>query len=165
MPILGNCHKTCFFKLSYDRRSVSWSVLVSGHHMTPTTNFSFNSTENILRNLWFSSYGAISMKRRIKWKISRPTLFCTCLSMEMWSHVYVLYCTHLISPLNRGEWSALNRGYERTTWPLVRERTTPTEQRHRSANFITTIMDRGVLCSQRGGTPTVVNISFIDRSR
>jgi hypothetical protein len=32
-------------KLSYGRRSVGQSVLVSGHHVGPTTNFSFPSME------------------------------------------------------------------------------------------------------------------------
>jgi hypothetical protein len=37
--------------------------------------------------------------------------------------------------------------------------------RHRSANFSAKFVDRGVLRGQRGGSPTVVNLCFLDRSR
>jgi hypothetical protein len=42
-------------KLSYDRRSIGRSGLVPGHHLGPSTNFSFTSMENILVHLRFSS--------------------------------------------------------------------------------------------------------------
>jgi hypothetical protein len=32
-------------------------------------------------------------------------------------------------------------------------------------NLVSTFVDRGVLRGQRGGSPTVVNLSFLDRSR
>jgi hypothetical protein len=32
-------------------------------------------------------------------------------------------------------------------------------------NLVPTFADRGVLCGQRGGSPTVVNLRFLDRSR
>jgi hypothetical protein len=32
-------------------------------------------------------------------------------------------------------------------------------------NLVTTFLDRGVSCGQPGGSPTVVNLSFLDRSR
>jgi hypothetical protein len=44
-------------KLSYDRLSVSQSVLVSGHHLGLMTNFSFSFTEIIFRPLQFFSMG------------------------------------------------------------------------------------------------------------
>jgi hypothetical protein len=31
-------------------------------------------------------------------------------------------------------------------------------------NLVPTFADRGVLCGQRGGSPTVINLSFLDRS-
>jgi hypothetical protein len=39
------------FKLSYDGRSVGRSVLVSGYHLGPATNYSVSSMEIILRYL------------------------------------------------------------------------------------------------------------------
>jgi hypothetical protein len=50
-------------KLPYNRRSVGQSVLVSGHHPGPMTNFSFNSIENIFRHLHPSLSGAPSLTR------------------------------------------------------------------------------------------------------
>jgi hypothetical protein len=41
---------------------------------------------------------------------------------------------------------------KQTPWPLVRERTIPT------------FADRGVSLGQRSGSPTVVNLNFLDRS-
>jgi hypothetical protein len=32
-------------------------------------------------------------------------------------------------------------------------------------NLVPTFVDRRVSCGQRGGSPTVVNLSFLDRSR
>jgi hypothetical protein len=32
-------------------------------------------------------------------------------------------------------------------------------------NLVPTIVDRGMLRGQRGGSPTVVNLSFLDRNR
>jgi hypothetical protein len=48
LGILKNRSKS---KLSYDRRSVDQSVLVSGHHLGSTDNFSYNSTEIMDRHL------------------------------------------------------------------------------------------------------------------
>jgi hypothetical protein len=51
---------------------------------------------------------------------------------------------------------------KQTPWPLVRKRTIPTDRpRILVANFV----DRGVSRGQRGGSPTVVNLSFLDWSR
>jgi hypothetical protein len=36
---------------------------------------------------------------------------------------------------------------------------------HLSTEFMTTFVDRGVSHGQRGGSPTVVNLSFLDPSR
>jgi hypothetical protein len=44
-----------------------------------------------------------------------------------------------------------NRNKQKTPWPLVRERTIPTE---RPPTFV----DRGVSRGQRGGSPTVINL-------
>jgi hypothetical protein len=46
---------------------------------------------------------------------------------------------------------------KQTPWPLVRKRTIPTE--------LPPLVDRGVSRGQRGGSPTVVDLSFLDRSR
>jgi hypothetical protein len=48
----------------------------------------------------------------------------------------------------------------KTPWPLVRERTIPTE---RPPLVDETFVDRGVSRGQRGEFPTVVNLSFLDR--
>jgi hypothetical protein len=50
---------------------------------------------------------------------------------------------------------------KQTPWPLVVKRTIPTE---RPRNLVPTFADRGVSRGQRGGPPTVVNLSFLDRS-
>jgi hypothetical protein len=50
---------------------------------------------------------------------------------------------------------------KQTPWPLVRKWTIPTERR----NLVPTFVDRGVSRGQRGGSLTVVNLSFLDRSR
>jgi hypothetical protein len=53
-------------KSFHDRRSVGQSVLVSGHHFGPTTNFSFSSTEMIYRHLWFFYvWSALSDERMV----------------------------------------------------------------------------------------------------
>jgi hypothetical protein len=44
-----------------------------------------------------------------------------------------------------------------TPWPLVRKRTIPTDR--------PPLVGREVSRGQRGESPTVVNLSFIDRSR
>jgi hypothetical protein len=53
---------------------------------------------------------------------------------------------------------------KQTPWSLVRERTIPTE-RPPLVNeiLVSTFVDRGVSRGQRGGSPTVVNLSFLDR--
>jgi hypothetical protein len=50
-------------KLSYDRRSVGQSILVSGHQLGPATDLSFSSMEIIIRYLPFFYYGAPSLTR------------------------------------------------------------------------------------------------------
>jgi hypothetical protein len=47
-----------------------------------------------------------------------------------------------------------------TLWSSVCKRTIPTERPP-----MPTFVDRGVSRGQRGGSPTVVNLSFLDRSR
>jgi hypothetical protein len=56
---------------------------------------------------------------------------------------------------------------KKTPWPLVRERTIPTERPTATCrrNLVSTFVDRGVSRGQRGGSPTVVNLNFLDRSR
>jgi hypothetical protein len=50
---------------------------------------------------------------------------------------------------------------------LVRKRTIPTDWATATCwrNLVPTFTDRGVSRGQRGGSPTVVNLSFLDRSR
>jgi hypothetical protein len=50
-------------KLSYDRRSVGQSILVSGHHLVPATNSSFTLMENLFRHLKLSSCEVPSLTR------------------------------------------------------------------------------------------------------
>jgi hypothetical protein len=52
---------------------------------------------------------------------------------------------------------------KQTLWVLVRKQTVPTDAICRR-NLVKTFVDRGVLRGQRGGSPTVVNLSFLDRS-
>jgi hypothetical protein len=55
---------------------------------------------------------------------------------------------------------------KQTPWPLVRKRTIPTERPPLLGEILVpTFADRGVSCGQRGGSHTVVNLSFLDRSR
>jgi hypothetical protein len=56
-------------------------------------------------------------------------------------------------------------GIIKTPWPLVRKRTIPTKRPPFVDEIIVpTFVDRGVSRGQRGGTPTAVNLSFLDRS-
>jgi hypothetical protein len=55
-------------KLSYDRRSVVQSILITGHHLRPATNFSFSSMEFVFRQIrlfffFFAYYGAPPLTR------------------------------------------------------------------------------------------------------
>jgi hypothetical protein len=52
---------------------------------------------------------------------------------------------------------------KKTPWPLVHKRTIPTETATCRRNLVPTFVDRGVSRGQRGGSPTVVNLSFLDR--
>jgi hypothetical protein len=61
-----HCHRTSGIenlksKLSCDRRSVGQSVLVSGHHLKPATNYSFSSMVIVFRHLRFSNCRAPSL--------------------------------------------------------------------------------------------------------
>jgi hypothetical protein len=57
-------------------------------------------------------------------------------------------------------------GTKQTPWPLVRKRTIPTARPLLVHEILVpTFVDRGVSRGQRGGSPTVVNLSFLDRSR
>jgi hypothetical protein len=60
-------------KLSYDRRSVDKSVLVSGHHLGSATNFSFS-----LRIIYSDLYVFLSMGRLL-WREDGPVIYwCKC---------------------------------------------------------------------------------------
>jgi hypothetical protein len=51
-------------------------------------------------------------------------------------------------------------------WPLIRKRTMPTERPTIGDEILVpSFVDRGVSRVQRGGSLTVVNLSFLDRSR
>jgi hypothetical protein len=52
----------------------------------------------------------------------------------------------------------------KTPWPLVRRRTIPTERPPLVGEIVPTFADRGVSRGQPGGSPTVVNLSFLDRN-
>jgi hypothetical protein len=60
--------------LTYDRRSVGQSILVSGHHLRPATDLSFSSMEFVLRNLRgvFLNMGLPLWREvtRLKWEFS-----------------------------------------------------------------------------------------------
>jgi hypothetical protein len=51
-----------------------------------------------------------------------------------------------------------------TPWPLVRKGTIPTERSPLVDEIIANFVDR-LSRGQRGGFPTAVNLSFLDRSR
>jgi hypothetical protein len=56
--------------------------------------------------------------------------------------------------------------YRITPWPLVRELTIPTDRPPLVDEILCQLLvDRGVSRGQRGGSPTVVNLSILDRSR
>jgi hypothetical protein len=53
---------------------------------------------------------------------------------------------------------------KKTPWPLVRKRTIPTEQLPLvDENLMPTFVEREVSRGQHGGSPTVVNLSFLDQ--
>jgi hypothetical protein len=54
---------------------------------------------------------------------------------------------------------------KQTPWPLVRKRSIPTSDRHLSTKLLPTFVDRRVSRGLLGGSPTVVNLSFLDRTR
>jgi hypothetical protein len=54
---------------------------------------------------------------------------------------------------------------KQTPWSLVRERIIPTERPSLVDKFSANFVDRGVPRGQRGGSLTVVNLSFLERSR
>jgi hypothetical protein len=55
---------------------------------------------------------------------------------------------------------------KQTRWPLVRKRNISTERPPRVDEILVlTFVDRGVPRGQRDGCPTVVNLSFLYRSR
>jgi hypothetical protein len=60
-------------KLIYDRQSVGQSVMVSGAHLGPVTNFSFS-----LKFL-LDSYGFLSLKRPL-WREDGSVIYCTVVS-------------------------------------------------------------------------------------
>jgi hypothetical protein len=53
---------------------------------------------------------------------------------------------------------------KQTPWPVVRERTIPTERPPLVDEILVpTFVDRGVSRGQHSGSPKVVNLSFLDR--
>jgi hypothetical protein len=55
---------------------------------------------------------------------------------------------------------------KQTPWPLLRKRNIPTERPPLVGEILVpTFADRGVSRGQRGGSPKVVNLSFLDRRR
>jgi hypothetical protein len=59
-----------------------------------------------------------------------------------------------------------NKTNKQTPWPLVRKRTIPTERPPLVGEIQCQILRiEGLSRDQRGGSPTVVNLSFLDRSR
>jgi hypothetical protein len=55
---------------------------------------------------------------------------------------------------------------KQTPWLLVHKQTIPTKRPPLVGEILVpTIADRGVLCGQWAESPTVVNLSFLDRSR
>jgi hypothetical protein len=61
---------------------------------------------------------------------------------------------------------AQSRWTKQTPWSLVRKRTIPTNRPSTfRRNLVPTFADRRVSPGQRGGSPTVVDLSFLDRSR
>jgi hypothetical protein len=52
---------------------------------------------------------------------------------------------------------------DQTPWPLVHKRTIPTERPSLVDEILVpTFANRGMLCGQRGGSPVVINLSFLD---
>jgi hypothetical protein len=67
--------------------------------------------------------------------------------------------------LGGGDGSALGDHIKQTPWPLVHKRTILTERPPLVDEILVpTFVDRGVSRGQCGGSPTVVNLSFLDRS-
>jgi hypothetical protein len=55
---------------------------------------------------------------------------------------------------------------KQTPWLLVRRRIIPTKRRPLDDEIlVATFVDRRVSRGQRGGSPTVVNLNFLERSR
>jgi hypothetical protein len=66
----------------------------------------------------------------------------------------------------RGTLLPLLNTTKQTPWPLVRKRTIPIEPPPLVDEIlVSTFVDRGVSRGQRGGSPTVVNLRFLDRGR
>jgi hypothetical protein len=81
-------------------------------------------------------------------------------SLEKWNSIHVRGSLH-----STGSRLALVCT-KQTPWPLVRKRTIPTERPALVDEiFMPPFVDRGVSRGQRCGSPTVINLSFLDRSR
>jgi hypothetical protein len=98
------------------------------------------------RTSWRLSFLVITGSARVKWhgtlEIALRTRFC---------EVHLL--TELVHVL-------------KAPWPLVRQRSIPTDRLLLVDEILVpTFVDTGVSRGQRGGSPTVVNLSFLDRSR
>jgi hypothetical protein len=66
------------------------------------------------------------------------------------------------------QWIPLNalKKQNKTPWPLVRKRNIPTDRPPLVDKILVlAFAGRGVSRGQRGGSPTIVNLSFLDRSR
>jgi hypothetical protein len=68
-------------------------------------------------------------------------------------------------PTDLSSWIYTNK-QKQTPGPSVGKRTIPTERPPLVGEILVpTFADRGVSRGQRGGSPTVVNLKFLDRSR
>jgi hypothetical protein len=56
------------------------------------------------------------------------------------------------------------RRLKKNSWPLARKRTIPTERPPFLANFSANFCRQRAIAWSRGGNPTAVNLSFLDRS-
>ena len=54
---------------------------------------------------------------------------------------------------------------QKTPWPLSASELYRESSRRRSAKLVPTFADRGVSRGRRNGSPTAVNLCFLDRSR
>jgi hypothetical protein len=79
-----------------------------------------------------------------------------------YSTIVILARTYLY----RAHMKVSTNQFKQTPWPLVRTQTIPTERLPLVDEILVpTFVDRGLSRGQRGGSLTVVNLSFLGRSR